>query len=347
MDIKDEIILGIKGELFSKTSLTPNQIDIVDGIIRIALSTCDIIPQERALTTFDYSDSEMIQKFFLAKAVEGLSKNSCRTYSSIYKKFFKDVRKKIKDVTTEDVRVYLAIQKVGGASTNYQNIIKRSLSSLYQWLLEENFVDINPIAKIKTIKNTKVVRLPLTDYELEELRAACKSRRDLALFDFMYSSGCRVSEICNLDITDIDLDKREALVLGKGDKERVVYLSARAIVSMKDYLQHRNDDCPALFVSTPENMIGYWSMPEEARKKPERLKKSGVEIICRKLGERCGIEKVHPHRFRRTVATNSLRRGMPLEQVSKLLGHANINVTTIYAQSEQDEVKSQHGRFII
>lgn len=347
MDVKDEILLAIKADIMNRMSMSTKQIDIIDGIIRIALSNYEITRQERSLVIYDYKDAELMQKYFLAKAVEGLSKNSCKTYGSVFKKFFTETGKHIKDVTTEDVRVYLAKLKIAGASTNYQNIIKRSLSSLYQWLLEEEFVTVNPIVKIKTIKQTKIVRLPLTDSELEELRAACKSLRDVALFDFMYSTGCRVSEICSLDRNDVDIEAREALVLGKGDKERVVYLSARAVVSLRLYLESRKDDDPALFVSTPENMLGYWRMDEEKRKKPQRLKKSGVEIICRKLGKKCGIEGVHPHRFRRTAATNALRRGMPLEQVSKMLGHANINVTTLYAQSELNELKTQHSRHII
>ena len=152
--------------------------------------------------------------------------------------------------------------------------------------------------------------------------------------------------MCALNIVDVDLQKKEAMVLGKGDKERVVYLSARAVVSLKDYLDSRKDNDPALFVSEPERMIGYWKNPER-QIQPSRLRIAGVEIMCRKLGKKCGIEDVHPHRFRRTAATNALRRGMPLEQVSKMLGHSNINVTTIYAQSTCDEVKDQHSKYII
>ena len=153
--------------------------------------------------------------------------------------------------------------------------------------------------------------------------------------------------MCALNIEDVDIEKKEAIVLGKGDKERIVYLSARSAVSLKSYLMSRKDDNPALFVSEPERLFGYWKREEGKRPKHERLLKSGVEIMCRNLGKKCGIENVHPHRFRRTAATNALRRGMPLEQVSKMLGHANINVTTLYASSTHDEVKDQHNKFII
>lgn len=347
MDVKDELIQGCRLQLLTATNLTEAQISKVESILRIVLSGYDISRQERGLVTYDFTDVEYMQKFALAKAVEGLSKRSLSTYSSIYKKFFNETGKHIKDVTTEDVRVYLARLKIAGASTNYMNTIKRALSSLFQWLVEEDFIPKNPVAKIKTIKNTNIVRLPFSDDEMETLRAACATKRELAIFDFLYSTGCRVSEMCALDIDDVDIEKKEAIVLGKGDKERVVYLSARSVVSLKSYLMSRKDDSPALFVSEPERMRGYWRKEEGERPKPERLLKSGVEIMCRKLGKKCGIENVHPHRFRRTAATNALRRGMPLEQVSKMLGHANINVTTIYASSTHDEVKDQHNKFII
>lgn len=347
MEAKDELIQGFRAQMLSMTSFTEAQISHVESILHVAMADYDVTRQERALVAYDYTDVEFIQKFVLAKAVEGLSKTSIKTYSSIYKKFFGETGKHIKDVETEDVRVYLAKLKIAGASTNYLNLIKRALSSLYQWLVEEDFLPKNPVARIKTIKNTKVVRQPLTDDEMELLRSACTTRRNVAIFDFLYSTGCRVSEMCALDIEDVDLEKKEAIVLGKGDKERVVYLSARAAVSLKAYLMTRKDKCPALFVSEAERMIGYWQRPEAERPVPERLKKSGVEIMCRKLGKKVGIDNVHPHRFRRTAATNALRRGMPLEQVSKMLGHANITVTTIYASSTHDEIKEQHNKFIV
>ena len=347
MEIKDEFVHDILQKLMVGTALPERHISELENILRITLAEYDLAHKERSLVAYDYSDAELMQKFLLAKAVEGLSKTSVNTYRNVYKKFFGETMQHIKDVTTEDIRVYLAKLKIGGASTNYLNLIKRALSSLYTWLVEEDFIAKNPVAKIKSIKNKKVVRLPLSDDEMETLRAACRTKRNLAIFDFLYSTGCRVSEMCALNITDVDLNKKEAMVLGKGDKERVVYLSARAVVSLRDYLASRKDDCPALFVSQPENMIGYWSLPEEKRKKPERLGKTGVEEMCRSLGKKCGIDEVHPHRFRRTAATNALKRGMPLEQVSKLLGHANVSVTTIYAQSTYDEVKDQHSKYII
>lgn len=347
MEVKDEIILGIRAELFNKTSFTTNQIEVIENVVRIVMSDFDITKKELGLVVYDTSDIDMMQKYFLAKAVEGLSKNSLTTYRNVFTKFFKETGKHIKDITTEDARVYLAKLKISGLSTNYLNIIKRALSSLYQWLLEEDFITINPIAKIKSIKNTSKVKPPLSDTELEELRAHCHSKRNLALFDFMYSTGCRVSEIVHLDITDVDIEKREALVMGKGNKERTVYLSARAAVSLKQYLESRTDKCPALFVSEKEKMIMYRNLPKESIPPPSRLLKAGIEIMCRNLGKKAGISGVHPHRFRRTAATNALRRGMPLDQVSKVLGHSNISVTTIYAQSDLNEIKKQHEKFIV
>ena len=176
MDIKDEFVQNVLEKLLLSTSLPKNMIDQVENYIRVVMANYDMSHSERALVAYDYSDIELMQKFILAKAVEGLSKRSLDTYGNVYKKFFRETQKHIKSVTTEDIRVYMAKLKIDGVSTNYLNLIKRALSSLYTWLVEEDFIAKNPVAKIKSIKNKKIVKLPLSDDEMEVLRAACHTK---------------------------------------------------------------------------------------------------------------------------------------------------------------------------
>ena len=210
--------------------------------------------------------------------------------------------------------------------------IRRNISSFFSWLEEEDYILKSPMRRIHKIKTTQPVKEIISDEVIELLRDNCKCTRDLAMIDLLYSTGMRVGELVNLNISDVDFEARECIVFGKGDKERKVYFDAKAKLHLQNYLRKRKDDNPALFVSL--------DAPHD------RLKISGVEIRIRTLGRKLKLEKIHPHKFRRTMATRAIDKGMPIEQVQKILGHSQIDTTMQYAIVNQTNVKTSHQKFI-
>ena len=279
------------------------------------------------------TDDELISSFLSAKSVEGCSDKTLGYYGSTLRTVFSCIGVPVRQVSTNDIRGYLAdYQDRSSASKVTIDNIRRILSSFYSWLEDEDFILKSPVRRIKKVKVTKVVKEVYSDESLEVLRDSCESLRDLAMIDLLSSTGMRVGELVNLDRADIDFQNRECVVLGKGDKERLVYFDARTKVHLHNYLESRDDDNPALFVTLnrPNN----------------RLKISGVEKRLRELGRRLKINKVHPHKFRRTLATRAIDKGMPIEQVQKLLGHQKIDTTLEYAMVNQNNVKISHRRYI-
>ena len=210
--------------------------------------------------------------------------------------------------------------------------VRRNISSFFSWLEEEDYILKSPMRRIHKIKTKQQVKEIISDEAIEMLRDSCCCPRDLAMIDLLYSTGIRVGELVNLNISDINFEARECVVFGKGDKERRVYFDAKAKLHLKDYLKSRNDDNPALFVTLDSPYA--------------RLKISGVEIRIRELGRRMNLSKIHPHKFRRTMATRAIDKGMPIEQVQKILGHSQIDTTMQYAIVNQNNVKSSHQRYI-
>ncbi len=278
-------------------------------------------------------DEELISSFISAKRVEGCSEKTLGYYLSTLKNVFSIVSVPIRQITTNDIRVYLAeYQGRGTVSKVTIDNIRRILSSFYSWLEDEDFILKSPIRRIKKVKVSKVVKEVYSDETLEIIRDNCENLRDLAMVDLLSSTGMRVGELVMLDRADIDFQNRECVVLGKGDKERLVYFDARTKVHLRNYLDSRTDDNPALFVTL--------------NKPSNRLEISGVEKRLRELGRRLNIDKVHPHKFRRTLATKAIDKGMPIEQVQKLLGHQKIDTTLEYAMVSQNNVKISHRKFI-
>lgn len=271
--------------------------------------------------------------FICAKQVEGCSEKSVKYYKSTIENMLKVIRKPINSITTEELREYLADyqNKSLCSKVNLDNI-RRILSSFFSWLEEENYILKNPIRRIHKIRTGKVVKETYSDETLEILRDSCIEIRDLAMIDLLNSSGMRVGELVKLNIKDIDFYERECVVFGKGDKERKVYFDAKTKIHLQNYLNSRKDDNEALFVSLikPYN----------------RLQISGVEIRIRQLGRKLNISKVHPHKFRRTLATRAIDKGMPIEQVQQLLGHQKIDTTMQYAMVDQSNVKLAHKKYI-
>ena len=279
-------------------------------------------------------DTQSYLKIFLAaKRVEGCSEKTIRYYDSTIRNVLNAIGKEVKSVTTDDLRVYLdEYQKRSNASKVTIDNIRRILSSFFAWLEDENYIDKSPVRRIHKVKTCKTVKETYSDEALELMRDHCDGIRDLAIIDMLASTGIRVGELVKLNRSDVDFENRECVVLGKGNKQRRVYFDARTKIHLQNYLRSRTDDNEALFVSLqhPHN----------------RLQISGVEIRLRELGRKLDLHKVHPHKFRRTLATMAIDKGMPIEQVQQLLGHQSVDTTLQYAMVNQNNVKLSHHRFI-
>ena len=271
--------------------------------------------------------------FIAAKKVEGCSERTLSYYKSTIENMLAEITVSVKQMDTAIIREYLSnyMGKHKASKVTLDNI-RRIISSFFAWLEEENYIIKSPVRRIHKIRTGKIVKATYSDEELEIMRDNCDNIRDLAIIDILASTGIRVGELVNMDISDIDFDKRECLVLGKGNKERVVYFDARTKIHVQQYLDTREDNNTALFVSL--------------HKPNERLKISGVEIRLRQLGRELVIERVHPHKFRRTLATRAIDKGMPIEQVQVLLGHSQIDTTLQYAMVNQSNVKQSHRKYI-
>ena len=279
------------------------------------------------------SNLTLKEEFLSAKQVEGCSERSVNYYSSTLDNLIKTLEKPFNQIETEDLRIYLSeYQKKNNASKQTIDNIRRILSSFFTWLEDEDYILKSPVRRIHKIKTMKQVKETYSDEALERLRDNCKTIRDLALIDMLASTGMRVGELVKLNRVDVDFVNRECVVLGKGSKERVVYFDARTKLHLQNYLNSRTDDNEALFVSLLE--------PHN------RLEIAGVEIMLRKLGRSLDINKVHPHKFRRTLATRAIDKGMPIEQVQKLLGHQKIDTTMEYAIVDQQNVKNSHKKYL-
>ena len=281
----------------------------------------------------EQTNEAMLETFLAAKHVEGCSAKSLKYYHSTIRKMLTATEKTIKHMTTDDLRHYLAdYQSNRRAGKVTLDNVRRILSSFFSWLEDENYILKSPVRRIHKIKSGLTVKETYSDEALELMRDNCASIRDLAIIDLMASTGMRVGEMVTLNQEDIDFMNRECVVLGKGEKERPVYFDARAKIHLQNYLDSRKEDNPALFVSLikPYN----------------RLEISGVEIRLRELGRQLNIHKVHPHKFRRTLATRAIDKGMPIEQVQQLLGHRKIDTTLQYAMVSQNNVKMSHRKYI-
>lgn len=297
--------------------------------------------QEVIVKTFAENEAEKINipneeymnMFLAAKQIEGCSERTIQYYRVTVEHMLKRISTEVRKITTDDIRGYLAnYQQVNSCSKVTVDNVRRNLSSFFSWLEEEDYILKSPMRRIHKIKTKQPVKEIITDEMIERLRDNCKCPRDLAMIDLLYSTGIRVGELVGLNRSDIDFEERECIVYGKGDKERRVYFDAKAKLHLQNYLDSRLDNNPALFVSLDAPF--------------ERLKISGVEIRIRELGRKLNIEKIHPHKFRRTMATRAIDKGMPIEQVQKILGHSQIDTTMQYAIVNQNNVKTSHRKYI-
>lgn len=284
--------------------------------------------------TYPYTNIEYMDMFISAKRIEGCSERTLAYYKATIEHMLSIIVTPLRQVNTDDLRAYLAeYQLINNCSKTTVDNIRRNLSSFFSWLEAEDYIIKSPIRRIHKIRTGSKVKETLSEECIERLRDSCLHIRDLAMIDFLYSTGIRVGELVNLNIGDINFEERECIVYGKGNKQRKVYFDAKAKVHLKRYLEQRNDYNEALFVTLDSPF--------------ERLKISGVEIRLRKLGRLASLDqRVHPHKFRRSMATRAIDKGMPIEQVQKLLGHQQIDTTMHYAMVNQSNVKISHRKFI-
>ena len=279
------------------------------------------------------SNQEYLKMFIEAKQIEGCSARTLQYYQVTIEHLLKNIDTVIRKITTDEIRTYLAeYQQRNNCSKVTVDNVRRNISSFFSWLEEEDYILKSPMRRIHKIKTKQPVKEIISDEMIEILRDNCRCSRDLAMIDLLYSTGIRVGELVGLNISDIDFEERECVVYGKGDKERRVYFDAKAKLHLQNYINSRTDTNPALFVTLDSPY--------------ERLKISGVEIRVRELGRKLNIEKIHPHKFRRTMATRAIDKGMPIEQVQKILGHSQIGTTMQYAIVNQNNVKTSHRRYI-
>lgn len=281
----------------------------------------------------DKKQSDMVAAFISAKRIEGCSEKTLAYYSKTISAMIETIGKTVQQITTEDLRQYLTEYQIKRKSSKVTiDNIRRILASFYSWLEDEDYIIKSPVRRIHKVKTAKLVKDTYTDETLELMRDNCDSLRDLAIIDLLASSGMRIGEMVALNRDDINFNERECVVFGKGNRERLVYFDARTKIHLQNYLDSRTDSSPALFVTL--------------RAPYKRIQIGGVELRLRELGRKLSIPKVHPHKFRRTLATSAIDKGMPIEQVQQLLGHQKIDTTMHYAMVKQQNVKLAHRKFI-
>lgn len=301
--------------------------------LRAVLEHCLFDVGGTNLGSEELGNEAYLDKFLKAKRLEGCSERTIAYYGRTIEKMLSGIDKPANHITTEDLRSYLSdYQGCDKVTKTTVDNVRRVLSTFFSWLEDEDYILKSPVRRIKKIRTAQVVKDTYTDEALEMMRDSCSNMRDLAIIDLLASTGMRVGELVHMNRSDIDFESRECVVFGKGAKERKVYFDARTKLHLSSYLESRDDENPAMFVSL--------NAPHD------RLQISGVETMLRKLGNSISLEKVHPHKFRRTLATRAIDKGMPIEQVQVLLGHKKIDTTLQYAMVDQRNVKNSHRRFI-
>lgn len=327
MDIRTIIIQKVTEALRGRAD--EDVLSMVQDVLVMQLNSYEVMERCTEVAVRDDSAEGMLKKFIATKRVEGTADSTLQRYAEINRALISYLGKPLEEVTTYDIRFYLSMRRqVGRVSNRTLDGMRRCYSSFFGWLAAERLIPHNPCAALAQIKSRKTVKKPYSPAEMEKMRKACCNIRDLALVDFLYCTGCRVSEVSKLDISDVDFERMECVVLGKGNKERKVYLTEVAAMHLQEYLSSRNDNSEALFAG-----------------KRKRLKKNGIEAIVKKLGRKAGVENAHPHRYRRTLATNLLDRGMPIQDVAAILGHADLKTTQVYCYISQANVRAAYCKY--
>lgn len=328
--MKDQIILEI---LHLLPQYTSGQLCEIKDAVRIVLCRYDISAKSTALQPVDNSSLRYLHLYLETCEQAGKSKGTVNLYQFHISHFLSYANKDITQITDDDVYTYLYTYRHQRTVSNaYLNQIRLILNVFFKWLVKRRILSSNPVDSLDPVKYQKKLKKPLSSEEVELIRSSCESERDLAIVECLYSTAVRASELLSLNREDISFAKDDITVLGKGNKERVTYLNARAHIHLKNYLDSRTDDNPALFVS--------------CKAPHDRLTRRGLEDILNRISGAAGVKNVHPHRFRRTSATDLLTAGMPIEQVQELLGHKSIETTRIYCTVTQESVRYNHKRYM-
>lgn len=329
--MKQDILKSISDNL--KSRFTENQVEEILEIISMELSKYEIQTKLTDSEEVKRDNQNLVNLFLSAKCIEGCSDKTIHYYQTSIEKLLISISKEISDINTNDIRCYLAEQQNEKQLSKVTiDNLRRIFSSFFSWLEDEDYITKSPVRRIHKVRTDTLIKEVLSDENMEILRDSCTEIRDIAMIDLLSSTGIRVGELVKMNRDDIDFQERQCVVFGKGNKEREVYFNARTKIHLKRYLETRIDDNSALFVSL--------SSPYT------RLTISGVESRLRILGKRVNLLKVHPHKFRRTLATMAIDKGMPIEQVQKLLGHVKIDTTLHYAIVNQNNVKLAHRKYL-
>lgn len=329
--MKNELINSILDAMCP--CLSADQMRRLKTVLHMSMYDYSVSKKETEIVVRQPDGYAYLDKFLLSKSSAGLSPRTLDNYRLTIAMFLDAINKPLAELTDDDFIYYLErYRQIRQVSFSRIKNMQSALSSFFSWLHKKRYIPSNPVAQLDSIKLPKTIKKPFSDEDRELLKIQCDQLRDLALMEFLYSTGVRVSELTALNRSDINFNSNDVTVFGKGSKERETYITPAAGIYLKMYLDSRTDDNPALFVSL--------------HKPYRRLSKNGVERMLRELGRRTGIKNVHPHRFRRTMATNALNRGMPIEQVSRLLGHAKLDTTQIYCSVSQENVRMSHKRYL-
>lgn len=348
----EQLIEDIRIKMY-ETEIPVETIRTVISIIELYTSRYLIKEKETSLVVYDGGDTELVKKFFISKAIQGCTERTLGTYRQVLSFCLKRIGKHIKDITSDDIRALLALLQINGKSTAYIAINQRTLSSFFTWCEKNGYISPNPMNKVEKTKVRNRPEEALSLEQMEKVRSEARSKRDKAFIEMLYSTGCRITELCRLNRADVDFEKMEAQVLGKGKKYRVVYITQRAKYAYLEYAKTRTDKSPALFGYNTEspwsgraqlhNMMK--SMGKVYDPDNGRLEPGIAEKMIRSIGHRCGF-RVHPHLIRKTMATQAMMRGMPIDEVRIMLGHESIATTTIYAQTIKNNIKDSHIKYL-
>ena len=327
--MKEELVREVMQQMLPY--LDNAQLKKLEQVIEQALCHYEVIGLE--IETEEDDSKKLIGMFIAAKRIEGCSEKTLKYYQTTIDAMVVSLGKSVRHILTEDLRTYLTDYQSRKLSSRVTiDNIRRILSSFFSWLEDEDYIIKSPVRRIHKVKTASSIKETYSDEDLEKMRDNCLELRDLAMIDMLASTGMRVGEMVLLNRDDINFVERECVVFGKGDKERIVYFNARAKLHLQEYLDSRTDDNPALFVTL--------------RAPHERIQIGGIEHRLREIGKRLNIPKVHPHKFRRTLATTAIDKGMPIEQLQQLLGHQRIDTTLQYAMVKQSNVKTAHRKYI-
>lgn len=314
--------------------LTETQLKAIQSKLFIYVNDYDINKRETSIVPYDNYLPENYKIYFVSRKIEGLSQKTLDLYNLYLNDFFFTVNKPLEKITSNDIRVYLyQIQEQRNISNRTLDSRRAAIYAFFEWSTNEEYIMKNPCRSVRKINYERTLKEPLNDIELEKVRVSCETIREKALVEFLYSSGARVTEASNIKISDIDFNKREVALFGKGNKHRKSYINAKCVLYLHEYLNTRKGESEYVFISE--------------RHPYDKLKKEAIERIIKTIGKRAKLERtLTPHLFRHTLATDLLNRGTPITEVQKILGHENINTTTIYAKVSNDDIKNSHSKYI-